>query len=303
VRTLSLKIDVCTREGLLRGVPPLLGILGRRGIRASFFLAFGPDNSGKALRNVFRPGFLLKMIRTGAPRTYGLRTVLSGTLLPARVVAAEAPDLVRRIAAEGHEVAIHGWDHRLWQDGLPSMDAAAAGAEVARARDACAVALGAPPEGTGAPGWIVTAASLEAQDGLDFRYASDLRAGPPCRLSSGGRVFRTPQFPSTGPCIEEILATGVRGEDVLSDALLGAVSREEHAVIPVHAEFEGRAFAGMFERLLPRLAEDRDAVVPLRELAASQPAESLPLRELDVVSLPGRPGGVAASRPAGGSLS
>ena len=42
-RTLSLKVDACTYEGLHVGVPSLLGLLRRHGVRASFFLAFGPD--------------------------------------------------------------------------------------------------------------------------------------------------------------------------------------------------------------------------------------------------------------------
>src|SRR2546428_13509736 len=49
-------------------------------------------------------------------RLNGLRTLLSGTLLPALPVGAGAPALLRQIADAGHEVALHGWDHVGWQD-------------------------------------------------------------------------------------------------------------------------------------------------------------------------------------------
>jgi len=64
----SLKVDVDTHDGMRDGVPRLLDAFGRFGVKATFFLAFGPDNSGKAIWNLFRrKGFLKKMLRTGAP--------------------------------------------------------------------------------------------------------------------------------------------------------------------------------------------------------------------------------------------
>ncbi|MGQ9920981.1 MAG: 4-deoxy-4-formamido-L-arabinose-phosphoundecaprenol deformylase, partial [Desulfobacca sp.] len=72
---LALKIDVDTLVGLQEGVPALLRVLAARGIRASFFVAMGPDHSGRAIRRLFtHKGFWQKMRRTGAPRLYGLKT-------------------------------------------------------------------------------------------------------------------------------------------------------------------------------------------------------------------------------------
>ena len=84
---LALKIDIDTLKGYREGLPRLLDILKRRDIRASIFFSMGPDNFGKALRRIFRKGFLSKMLRTRAPSTYGLKTLLYGTLLPAPMIA------------------------------------------------------------------------------------------------------------------------------------------------------------------------------------------------------------------------
>src|SRR5262249_60035192 len=78
----------------------------------------------RAIRRALRPSFLAKMWRTNPLKLYGLRTLLSGTLVPARLVGAGAPAMLRQIAAEGHEVAPHGWDHVGWQDRIHRLDTA-----------------------------------------------------------------------------------------------------------------------------------------------------------------------------------
>jgi len=116
---LVLKTDVDTLKGYREGVPRLLEIFRTRKIKASFFFSFGPDNSGRAIRRIFRKGFLKKMLRTKAPSTYGFRTLLYGTLLPAPLIVQPEPGNFIRAVEEGHDCGIHCWDHVKWQDRLP----------------------------------------------------------------------------------------------------------------------------------------------------------------------------------------
>ena len=294
-RTLCLKVDVCTHDGMRNGVPRLLDHLKRLSARATFCLAFGPDNSGKAILNVFKPGFAKKMLGSGAPSLYGWRTMVSGTLLPARPIASAFPDLVRRIEGEGHEVALHAWDHRRWQDHVDAMDDAEIRAHYEQAAASYAAILGHAPRGAGAAAWIVNARSLAAQDGLGLSWASDLRGGAPCRLRAEGRVFATPQVPTTGRCIEELLPTGVRGAKDLADALASDLSAADPAVLAVHAEVEGGPYADVLDALLPRLREGRE-IRTIGEYVASLDAASLPVRDLAFTPLPGRSGRVATAR-------
>lgn len=293
--SLSLKVDVCTHDGMRDGVPRLLDLLARHRVQASFFLSFGPDNSGKAVFNVFRPGFVRKMVKSSAPSMYGLRTMLSGTLLPARPIAMNHPDLVRRIEGEGHEVAVHAWDHRRWQDHLEEMDEREIESHYHQAFEAYQRILGHAPRAVGAAAWIVTPRSLRVADSLGLSYASDLRGGPACRLTARGEELRTPQFPTTGRCVEELLASGMRDDAELESALMGDMQLSEPAVLAVHAEVEGGPFLSMFDRLLPRLKDWSGEVRTLGDVARSLPRESLPLRELAYTPLPGRSGRVATS--------
>jgi len=299
MRAVGLKLDVCTREGMRRRVPPLLDLLARHRVRASFFLAFGPDRSGRAILRLLSPRFRRKMARTSALRLYGLRTALSGTLLPARPVASGFHDLVRRIRDEGHEVALHGFDHRRWQDRLAALEPAAIGAELDRAVDACQQILGEPPRATGAPGWVATEASVREQERFGFAYASDLRGGPACLLVVAGATLPTVQLPTGGPVVEELLAEGVRSPERIEAALLDGCRASWRASAPAilgaHAEVEGGPYLGLFDRLLTRLRDESDAIVPLREIAAALVRATLPLRRLVAVDLPGRADPVASS--------
>src|SRR5205085_11686264 len=128
-----LKMDVGTHAGLARGVPALGALLAAHGVRASFFVVCGPDRMGRRLGRLLDPRFVAKLVRTRVVRTYGWRTLLSGTLLPARAVAAAFPDLLRALVRAGHEVGVHGHDHARWQDHLPALGRGAVGAEVSAA--------------------------------------------------------------------------------------------------------------------------------------------------------------------------
>jgi len=299
-----LKVDVDTHDGMRDGVPRLLDALRAARVRASFFLSWGPDNAGKAVLNVLRQrGFLKKMLATSAPSMYGWRTILSGTLLPARPVAAAFPDLARRIAGEGHEVGVHAWDHRLWQDHLGRLDEGTVAAELGRAFEAHERALGSRPLSVAAPAWLASPTSLRVQDRLGLLYASDMRGGGPCYPVLDGYRSTTLQLPTTQACLEELITQG-RGDpsawpaQVLRRAAGGPAAR----VIALHAEVEGGRHHAFLSALLAALAGEGADVVPLDELARrtlAAPA-TIPVVEAALTPLAGRAGRVFA--PAAGAL-
>ncbi|HOV87605.1 MAG TPA: polysaccharide deacetylase family protein [Syntrophobacteraceae bacterium] len=297
-RSVALKVDVDTHDGMRRGVPVLLEVFRRFSVRATFCLAFGPDNAGKALYRVLKdPVFFRKMLRTGAPRLYGWRTILSGTLLPARPTASGFPDLVRQIRAEKHEVIVHGWDHRLWQDHVAAMDESSIRSQFQQAFCAFEQILGVRPRAVAAPGWQATPRSLRVQDKLNLLYASDLRNAEPCFLEAGGHGFRTLQIPTTGPCVEELLAGGIREEKAILDALTAPLEAYSFPVLALHAEVEGGPFRGLLERLIPLLRNRYERFSTLEEEARKRlsDGEPIPRRELVFIRLPGRAGRIASA--------
>ncbi len=298
-RILGLKIDVCTYEGLRVGVPNLLRLLDRHGVRASFFVALGPDTSGRAILHALRPGFLTKMRRTSAVRTYGLRTILSGTLLPPRPLSRLAATL-REVVVAGHELAIHGYDHRGWQDRLHRMAKQAVRQEIDRAVAIYREVTGDGPRGFGAPGWQVSAASLEVLDDVGFAYASDTRGLQPFFPRVAGRKLQTLQLPTTFPTLDEVLGP----DDPAGQGFVCRLRREIHgrisSVLTIHAEMEGIGFQGMADRLVAMLREDGVTCLPLATLEAQIRArgeERIPVTDVVLRPIRGRAGTVAM--PAG----
>ena len=291
-KTLAIKVDVDTLKGYLEGVPRLLDILGRRDLRASFFFSFGPDNSGRALRRVFRKGFIGKMLRTDAPGTYGLKTMLYGTLLPAPLIVPRDPGIFRRVLSEGHEGGIHAWDHVTWQDKLDRMPKAMIREHFDRAFEMFRDLSGREPRCCAAPAWKATASSLAMQDRYGFDYCSDTRGVSPFIPRMEGRVFITPQVPTTLPTMDELLGrSGIDGSN-LNSHLLGLMGTGLN-VHTVHAEMEGGSRSGLFEELLDRCLELGVGITSTGEALRRLEKGSLPVMDVVQRAIPGRAGKVA----------
>jgi len=290
-KKLALKVDVDTLKGYLEGVPRLLDLFGKRGLRASFFFSFGPDNSGRAIRRIFRKGFIGKMLRTNAPGTYGLSTMLYGTLLPAPLIVPRDPEVFRRTLSEGHEGGIHAWDHVTWQDGLDRMPEARMREHFARAFEMFLDLSGREPRCCAAPAWKATAASLAMQDEYGFDFCSDTRGRFPFIPRVGERVFETPQVPTTLPTMDELLGTGGTDDGNMNSRLLGLMGPRLN-VHTIHAEMEGGPKSALIEELLDRCLEQGVEVMPVGEALKRLEMGTLPVTDVAEVSIPGRAGKV-----------
>lgn len=290
----AFKVDVCNHRALHAGLPELLRTLDRAGAPASIFVSFGPDHSGRAIRRIFRRGFLTKMLRTRAPRMYGVRTLFSGTLLPAQAVGESAAALLRAAEAAGHAVGLHGFDHVGWQDGVAQMDEASVRASYARSLDLFAQTLDHAPRFSGAPGWQITPASLRVQDELGLAFASDCRDGAPFYPELDGGSAKTLQVPTTLPTSDELLAAGAARERELDGWYQAHLAPDRPNVIGVHAEAEGIHFAGWLRRWLDALRERAVAFVSLTDVAERERGRAATHRVV-ARELPGRVGPVACS--------
>ena len=292
---LAIKIDIDTLKGYLEGLPRLLEILKTHDVKASVFFSMGPDNSGKAIRRVFRKGFITKMFRTKAPSAYGLKTLLYGTLLKAPMITASNPDLIRRTADDGHDCGIHSWDHVYWQDNLPTLSKDTIRAELERAFSQFEDYAGFRPESCAAPGWQVTPDSLSVQDKLRLKYCSDSRGYSPFIPEMGDTTFSTPQIPSTLPTLDEILGT--------HDEKLGTIKPENVStyyakslrtglnVHTIHTEMEGGMMHGTFSEFLDRCRDMGVSFLTLKE--AVKKISVFPKCQIEMGEIPGRAGKVA----------
>jgi peptidoglycan/xylan/chitin deacetylase (PgdA/CDA1 family) len=276
-------------------VPNLLRLFSALKIKASIFFSFGPDNSGKAIRRVFREGFVSKMMRTKALSTYGFKTLLYGTLLPAPLIVPSEPGIFERAVGEGHDCGVHAWDHVLVQDKLGGMSRDEFKSLFERAAELFLKIAGIAPRCYAAPGWQVSAASLAVIDELGLAYASDTRGKRPFLPVCGGRIFSTPQIPTTLPTMDEVLGLSGVGGDTLPSLWLEGLSNEWN-VLTVHAEMEGLSKINVFEKFLVLAKSAGAEFVTLSEIADRSGEKPLAPDEIVQDTLPGRAGTLAIQK-------
>ncbi len=292
---LSIKIDVDTDRGTRIGVPNLLNLFDEFNIKATFLFSLGPDNTGRAIKRIFRPGFLSKVSRTSVISTYGIRTLLNGVLLPGPHVGRRNEGVMRLARDEGHEVGIHCYDHIRWQDGLAKMNRDEVYEEFGKARKEFERIFSGPARTAGSAGWQVNSFSLEAYDDAHLLYASDARGTHPFLPRVGGVVYKTPQIPTTLPTLDELLGRPEFPEDRIVAHYLALISPDKLNALTIHAEVEGMKKIALFRSLLEQVRERRIQVIKLDDLAVNllKDPTSIPLCDLISGTVDGRSGTLA----------
>jgi undecaprenyl phosphate-alpha-L-ara4FN deformylase len=292
---LAIKIDVDTDRGTRIGVPNLLDLFDEFNIKATFLFSLGPDNTGRAIKRIFRPGFLSKVSRTSVVSTYGLRTLLNGLFLPGPYVGRRNEGVMRRARDRGHEVGIHCYDHIRWQDGLATMTRDEVYGEFGKARKEFERIFGEPAKTAGAAGWQANSFSLAAYDDAQLLYASDARGTHPFIPRSGGTVYKTLQIPTTLPTLDELLGRPEYPEERIAEYYLSLLVPNKLNVLTIHAELEGMRQITLFRSLLELVRERQIQVKKLDDLAVNllKNPSSIPMCDLISGTVDGRSGTLA----------
>ena len=293
---LALKVDVDTWRGTREGVPQLLRLLERHGAGATFLFSLGPDHTGRAIRRVFRRGFLSKVSRTSVVEHYGIRTLLYGTLLPGPDIGAREAPLMRSVASHGFETGIHTWDHIRWQDHVAQASPQWTRNEMRKAVERYAEVFGAAPRTHGAAGWQMNEAAYALEREFGFDYASDGRGNHPFQpVDARGDPLGVPQLPTTLPTLDELIGLDGLAADNVHErvlALTDAAPPQGH-VYTLHAELEGMRLAGAFGRLLAGWKAQGYRLVSTRAMFDSVDPARLPRHRVGTGEVAGRSGTLA----------
>ena len=292
---LSIKIDVDTERGTREGVPGLLEVLAKYNVFATFLFSLGPDNTGRAIRRIFRPGFLKKVSRTSILKIYGWRTLLNGILWPGPHIGRCHADLMRLVREKGHEVGIHCYDHIRWQDGLATMSMRAVRDELTRARDVFKDVFGEEAATAGAAGWQANSKSFQAYDEAGFMYGSDCRGHPPFLPKADGQTLRTLQITTTLPTLDELLGRPEYPMESLVDHYMKLLQPQRLNVLTVHTELEGMLYKDWFEGVLKACKDKGVEFVLLSDVAQAllKDRSKIPTCEVIQKEIDGRSGTLA----------
>ena len=295
-KQLALKIDVDTYRGTREGVPRLVEVLQRHNAQATFFFSLGPDHTGRAIKRVFRPGFLGKVSRTSVMQHYGIKTLLYGTLLPSPDIGKKCADIMRMVRVAGFESGIHCYDHIRWQDYVVNMDAEWTRRELQRAVDRYTEIFGETPHSHAAAGWQMNRYALRLMQRFGFQYSSDTRGTHPYIPTWQAEIIACPQLPTTLPTLDELMnRDGITLENIAQHILkLTAVPSATGHVYTLHAELEGGKWLPIFEQLLQGWQKQGYELVSMQQYLQGLDVAALPHHEVVMREVEGRVGKLAS---------
>jgi undecaprenyl phosphate-alpha-L-ara4FN deformylase len=297
-KMLALKIDVDTDRGTRIGVPNLLTLFDKLNIPATFLFSLGPDNTGRAIKRIFRPGFLKKVSRSSVLSTYGLRTLMNGVLLPGPHIGKRNEKIMLAAHQAGHEVGIHCYDHIRWQDGLMNMTQEQVLVEFEKANAEFKRIFGFAAKTAGAAGWQANEYSLVAYDKAELVYGSDARGAYPFFPRVNGVVFNTLQIPTNLPTLDELIGRPEYPMSTLAAFYLSKLVDDTVNVFTMHAEIEGMRYLDWLEEFLTKALMQHVIFVKVGDIAQTLLANPTEVPVCDLVqgTIDGRSGTMAVQK-------
>lgn len=280
---LALRVEVATLRGTREAAPRLAALFREQRAGATFLFNLGPDRTGRAVGS----------LPAGVPRlkSYGLRALVSGTLLPGADVGLQCRDVMRSVRSQGFEAGVLAYDRADWVRNVTRASERWTREAMQRAHARYEEIFEAPAVTHGAPGWRMNRHAFRYEQRLGFRHCSDTRGAGPFIPVMQGEISACPQLPTTLPTLDELLAGGLNPEEAVRRLLeLSRTPPAEGHVCTLRAEVEGTIFEPALRTLLAGWRDLGCSLVSLHEYAAGLDLARLPRRVVVEQPVPGARG-------------
>lgn len=260
-KTFAIRIDLESSKGIKKGLPKILNLLEKYGVKASFYLVMGGESN---LLELLKYRKRLSSAAERKIRVFSKAELLRMAVFPKDFVG-ENKEILRKILYEGHELGIHGWKHRAWTRGLEEIN-------VARHLDLAIKKykniFGVYPESFAAPAFNTNEKIIKMLENKGISVISDFEGEKPFNIE-GTRITNVPitiKGKNNTPIIEYLVTNGYSDEEILN-YLKAEIRKKRLAVIYIHDLYECINKIPLLEKLLLFLKESKVAIKTIKQIA------------------------------------
>ena len=246
-----MRFDIDSHYGLTKKIYPLLRLLHKHHIKATFFCVMGYDPTiSEIVKLRFMAPRPKKAIQTKQKRLlFSFRNLpkILHTLSYPRNVGCAHHDLLKTISDAGHEVYPHGWSHIQWQRNIEHIN-------VRKHLELCIEEhqkiFGSAPIGFGSPGRIYNESALALFDEYDFLFVGDMDGDKPFKYQN----YKAMQIPVTlFKTISELVEDGLDSGEIV-DKYFNHIVENEFSNIYEHPDNLHTFELNILDQLFTRLA-------------------------------------------------
>ncbi|MHA2496452.1 MAG: DUF2334 domain-containing protein [Candidatus Hodarchaeales archaeon] len=265
---LAIRVDVDTREGATHGIPKVIEILEEFSeIKASFFLAMGPDQTGRNIQRILKYREFSKVLRKSFAH-YSPRSLLSGIFFKGNCLDETHSSIIRDAKRIGSEFGLHGYNHYYWASHFHELDNPQQIDMLERGIRDFSYFLREKPTIFAAPAFKWTENLLIELDKREFLCSGDFRFEKrlcmPFHPKFGNYVCSHLQLPVTFPLPGDLLLRGAsegavirqivrRAKELLKFSSFAGIFYIHAAVEPLRYQKLFKSIIAAFERLGIRL--------------------------------------------------
>lgn len=248
-RTFTLRIDLESDKGIRKGLPKLLDLLKKEGVKASFYLVMGGESN---ILEILKYNKKMESSAERSIKVWSLLDKLRMVLLPKDFVKANKK-ILQRILDEGHELGIHGWKHREWTRGLEKIDIKN---RINKAIDRYNHLFGQKPISWASPGFNINNNVLDILNDSGIKYISDFEGK---KLKLFGKIKNIPLTicgDNRTPIIESLVSDN-KSDDEIFEMIKKKITDNNLSSFYIHDLFEARFKLELLERIFNFIRDKR----------------------------------------------
>ena len=249
----GVRVDIDS-VGDIDALPETLDLLDDCDVRASFFVAMGPDKTGK---NLF--GYLKKPWELGRarPTRFGFRNLIRGLVSPAHME--DYRNELYEIKKRGHEVGLHGYDHYQWI----KTGGKGAGSLIEKGCTLFEEIFESVPRSFASPDFTINREILRGVE--DFDYSSDIVYREPFYPRITGKEFSALQIPVSMKSIGEFEMDGLNNEQIL-EKYQNKIEKKGFFSFYFHPSYEVKYKVKILSKIIGLLKEKKE-ILTFTEIA------------------------------------